>query len=56
MKDLGNAKTIIRWEIIQDPEVRINLPKAEKMSLCYLTILLIKASLTLFFYQAKDHA
>ena len=64
MKDLGEAKIIIRWEITRDFQVgtmKINqkgyirdLLKSEGMSLCYLTVLPMKAGSSLTLDQAGD--
>ena len=65
MKDLGEAKKIIRWEITRDLKagtLKINqkgyirdLLESERMTSCYLTVLLVKAGSTLFLDQAGDH-
>ena len=65
MKDLGEAKKIIRWEITQDLKsgtLKIyqkrylkDLLESKKMTLYHLTILPVKVGSTLFLDQANDH-
>lgn len=65
MKDLDEAKIIIKWEITEDLEVRtlkidqkayIQDPlESERITLFYSTIPLIKTSLALFLDQINDH-
>ena len=65
MKDLGEAKKIIRWEITRDLKagtLKINqkgyirdLLESEGMTSCHLTVLLVKAGSTLFLDQAGSH-
>lgn len=64
IKDLGKAKMIIGCEIIRDLEARTlkidqkeyiwDLLEAEEMTLCYPTILPIKAGLFIFMNQAGN--
>ena len=65
MKDLGEGKKIIGWEITRDlkagtlkidqKEYIRDLLESEGMTSCYPTVLLVKASSTLFLDQAGDH-
>ena len=65
IKDLGEVKTIIGWEITQDlatSTLKINLKKyiqnllkSDGMTSCHPIVLLVKAGSTLFLDQAGDH-
>ena len=63
MKDLGEAKTIIRWEItwrestfkIDQKEYIQDLLEPKKMISYHLNVFLVKKSFTLFINQAGDH-
>ena len=65
MKNLKKTKTIIGWEITQDLQVETmkidqknyiqDLLESKKMSLCYLTVLSMKASLFFTLDQAGNH-
>ena len=65
IKDLGEAKTIIGWEIEQDLQARIlkinqksyiyNLLEAKKMSSCHPIVFPIKVGFTLLLNQARDY-
>ena len=65
MKDLGEVKTIIGWEITQDLTANTlkidqkgyiqDLLKAKEMTFCHPTVLLVKAGSTFFLDQAGDH-
>ena len=65
MKDLGEAKKIIRWEITQDLKAGTlkidqkryirDLQESEGMTSCHPIVLSVKASSTLFLDQAGDH-
>lgn len=63
MKDLGEAKTIMEWKIIQREDThKINqkryikdLLESEKMTLCYSTVFPMKAGCILFRDQVCNH-
>lgn len=65
MKDLGKAKTIIRWEITRDIKVgmfKIDQKKyiqdfleAERMTSCHITIFFIKTRSFIFMNQIGDY-
>ena len=65
IKDLGEVKTIIKWEITQDLTAGIlkidqkgyiqDLLKAERMTSCHPNILPVKAGSTFFLDQAGNH-
>ena len=65
MKDLGEVKTIIGWEIIRDlaaGTLKIDqkryiqdLLESEGMTLCHLTILPVKTGSTFLLDQIGDH-
>ena len=65
MKDLGEAKKIIGWEITRDlkadtlkidqKEYIQDFLKSRGMTSCHPTVLLVKAGSTLFLDQANNH-
>ena len=63
IKDLGEAKNIIRWEITREKDIlKINqkgyirdLLEFERMTSCYATVLPVKASSILILDQVEDH-
>ena len=64
MKDIDEAKTIIRWEITQKLSVGTlkidqkgyiqDLFESKEMTSCYPTVLLVKACFSFFLDQSKD--